>query len=662
MSRPAKYVLGFIGVAVLGITALWSILGKSRAPLDGAHTAQSLPEEDVQPQPPAELADVPGGVEPRTSLQAAATEQTPPDSDPIPESAPPANGDLQVLVLDGMGQPVPNFPVHLVRGSAKSKKDVQSKIDAVSNDQGIATLVGSAKKLKPYFQPGPKPPFLEAYGLRMGVRANLPFESPPGEEPDFGTVWLTEKPNGPVRLTIPAIAWIDAHMTPGIGLDDQKIWPNWVSVRRAEDRFAGGWRTGAAVENPEQPLRLGPFGLGWELSIDLTRRDRMGSLCYQVVSGPTTPGEVLRVDLEMVPTQVLQGIAVSASGQPFAEAKLRITLCKRGEDKGRRAYPTTDSKGQWSFEVAPDMQGSRLLFEVRSDPREHHGELPVIQRPSGPGLRDVGQVTLHPAKGPEQLLVSGSVLDEAGKPVRRVNVWVYEIRMEAGQQVRAKQPLDRVRAHSDGRFEASTYESVESGMLRVFASCKGYLSPEYQDVPIGTGGMNFLLAKGGSIGARFRIEHEIPKDQVIIRLSGKSSRTLSLVEFAWRENSRFPSLVQGDYAVRIHIRKTDWDLYETTAQLNSAQNFSLGEIDLVGKAQLLKLHFVDAQGQDIAEERFYMLDTEGHGYKSGVATNEQGAIWCVIPANSGPLTVGNRKRGNLQVQPVSGVNELIFTQ
>lgn len=662
MSRSVKFILGFIVVVGLGIAAQWLIFAKSSTPLDEAHTAQSPPEGDTHVSPPAELAGVEGGVEPRTPVQAAATEQAPQDPDLAAASAPPANGDLQVLVLDGMGQPVPNFPVHLVQGSTKSKVKVQSKVKAVSNDQGIATLVDSAKELEPYFQPGAKSPYLEAYGLRMGVRPNLPFEPPPGEEPDFGTVWLTEKPSEPVRLTIPPIAWVDVHLTPGIAGDDQKVWPTWVGVRRAEDRFAGGWRTGAAVENPEQPLRLGPFGLGWQLNINLTRRDRMGSLCFQTFAGPTTPGEVLRVDLEMANTQVMEGIAVKASGQPFADAKLKITLCKRAEDNGGTAYPTTDSNGHWRFEVAPEMEGSRLLFEVRYDPREHHGELPVIQRPSGPGRQDVGRVVLHPGKGPEQLLVSGSVLDEFGQPVRRVNITVYELRLEDGKQVRAKFPLDRVFAHGDGRFETNTYDHVESGMLRVFAYCKGYLSPEYRDVSIGTVGVDFTLAKGGSIGARFRIEHEIPKDQIIIRLTGKSSRTLSLIEYAWRENSRFPSLVQGDYAVRIHIRKTDWDLYETTAQLNSAQDLSLGEIDLVGKTQLLKLHLVDAQGQDIADEYFRVLDTEGHGYKSGMASSEQGVIWCVIPVNSGPLTIGNRKHGVLQMQPAPGVNELTFTQ
>ncbi len=46
----------------------------------------------------------------------------------------------------------------------------------------------------------------------------------------------------------------------------------------------------------------------------------------------------------------------------------------------------------------------------------------------------------------------------------------------------------------------------------------------------------------------------------------------------------------------------------------------------------------------------------------GMGTNEQRVIWCVIPANSGPLTVGNRKHGTLQLHPAPGVNELSFPQ
>ncbi|MFT5057612.1 MAG: hypothetical protein ACI89E_000377, partial [Planctomycetota bacterium] len=437
----------------------------------------------------------------------------------------------------------------------------------------------------------------------------------------------------------------------------------WVLVRRTEEPHRGGWRTGNAVENPNQPLLLGPFGLHWGISINLSRSDRMGALAYKELTGPTQPGEVLQVHVELAQTQVIEGVALNASGQPFAGKKLKVTLCRLDQEDGIDAYPTTDSEGRWFFEVAPSIEGSRLKVWVRHDPREFRGELPLIQRPNGAGRSNVGRVVLYPGKGVERILASGRVTDEAGRPVRRANISVYEILVDEGRESRAQRPLASMRTKSDGLFELSTYDEVASGRLRVYAGCQGYLEPKFQDVPFGSQALSFGFVRGGGVGAEFRIEHGIPKDQIVIRIKGNErSRKLSLVEFVWREDSRFSSLVQGDYDIRIEIRSTDWLLFESSARVESGLDVSLGEIDLRGKTRLLKLHLSDVQGNDIVQERFSLVDAEGRGYLGQLNSNKEGNVWCVIPGNSGPLRLGSLKYGTVDIQPASGTIKVAFNK
>ncbi|MDF1838706.1 MAG: hypothetical protein P1V35_12620 [Planctomycetota bacterium] len=579
-----------------------------------------------------------------------------PEGVPIP-------GDIQVQVVDEQGQPVPDIPVHLVRGTALRKSKFQTKAEGVSDASGLATLVDSAGIVDSIFGAGPRPPYWEPQGFRLGVRAGLPFDLPFGAEPDHGTVWLTGKPTAPIPLTIPPIGWVEVRSTAHLDDQGQEVWPTWVLVRRTEERHRGGWRMGHAVESPDQPLLLGPFGLHWGISVKLSRRNRMGSLGYLELAGPTEPGEVLKVDMDLEGTQFIEGVALNASGQPFANRKLNITLCDWDREEGANAYPTTDGEGRWSFEVAPEVEGTRLKVWLDRDPREFRGELPVIQRPDGAGRHNVGSVVLHPGKGIERILASGRVTDESGRPVRRANVSVYELLLEDGREVRAQRPLDSMRTKGDGLFELSTYDGVPSGRVRVFAGCTGFLTPPQQDVPEGSRGLQFGLVRGGSVGASFRIEHGIPKDQIVIRLKGEDhSRVLSLIEFGWESSSRFPSLKQGDYHTWVEIRSTDWLLFESPVHVESGQDVGLGEIDLREKTQLLKLHLSDAAGQNVSKQYFSLLDAQGQGYSNGLRTNDEGNIWCVIPRNPGPLRLGNGHYGEVLIQPEPGTIEVVFSK
>jgi hypothetical protein len=638
-----------MAVFLSAIWALWPVdsglLGDGVRSVEGEST-DSGSSELLNPQP-------------GTSERALAAS----DSHPAAATTQNNNGDIQVLVVDAQGQPVPQIPVQLVRGTALRKGKFQSKAEGTSGPSGLVTLEGSAETVEPIFGAGPKPSYWDEQGFRLGIRAALPFDLPFGAEPDHGTVWLTEKPIGPITLEIPPIGWVEVHSKGHLDESGNGIWPTWVLVRRTEEQHRGGWRTGNAVENPDQPLLLGPFGLNWKISINFSRRERMGALGYEELTGPTQPGEVLQVHLELEPTQIIEGVALNSSGQPIAGKKLKVTLCRLDQETGIDAYPTTDSEGRWFFEVAPSIEGSRLKVWVHQDPREFRGELPLIQRPNGAGRSNVGRVVLYPGKGAERILASGRVTDEAGRPLRRANISVYEILVDEGREYRAQRPLASVRTKSDGLFELSTYDEVASGRLRVYAGCKGYLEPRYQDVPFGSPALNFNFVRGGAIGAKFRIEHGIPKDQVVIRLKGKErSRKLSLIDFAWREDSCFSSLVQGDYDIRIEIRSTDWLLFESSARVESGLEMSLGEIDLRGKTQLLKLHLSDVQGKDVAQERFSLVDAEGRGYRGQIHTNKEGNVWCVIPVHSGALRLGHLKYGTVVIQPALGTIEVVFNK
>lgn len=657
MPAPAKRLTPLIVLMAL-VFAIWAIWPGDQ---DGQGDLENAGNRDVAADPVAghgggdSLLDPDVGQDQRTTVPTEAGQE--------PEAATDTSGDIRVLVVDAQGQPVADIPVQLVRGTALRKSKFQSKAEGISGADGLALLAGSREVLEPILGAGPKPPYWDQQGFRLGVRAALPFDLPFAAQPDHGTVWLTEMPTEPVKLEIPPIGWVEVHAKSNAGPDGEPVEPTWVLVRRTEEEHRGGWRTGHAVENPAEPLRLGPFGLNWGLSINLSRRDRMGALGYVELTGPTKPGEVLKVNMDLAQTQIIEGLAVNPSGQPFAEKKLKMTLCALDSEHGISAYPTTDSEGRWSFEVGSEIRGSRLRVWVHRDPREYRGELPVIQRPSGVGRQNVGNVVLYPGKGEERVLASGRVTDESGRPVRRAHISVFELLEEDGREYRAKRALATLRTKRDGLFELSSYDEIPRGRLRVFASCKGYLTPDAQDVTIGSRGLSFGFVRGGSVGAQFRIEPGIPKDQVVIRIKGNGhSRKLSLVEFAWRESSRFPSLVQGEYEVRIEIRSTDWLLFESPAQVESGQDMSLGEIDLRGKTQLLKLHLTDAGGKAVSRQYFTLVDSQGQGYHNQVRTNEEGRVWCVIPAGSGPLRLGNGQYGEVQVQPDTGTIEVVFSK
>ncbi len=576
----------------------------------------------------------------------------PPDEEAAPAPEPPAAGpgELLVLVVDAAGAPVANVPVELVITSAMHEGQLSGRSEALSDANGYALLTECAVELQTALRPDEAQTMWTGLELEAGVRTKLPF----GDDDDRELVdWLkTEPPPGePVVLVLPPLGWIQLEVETARDAAGVALAPEHVVVRRADSGFYPGWRQGITLDPEVTSHRLGPFGLGWEISLFLTRSRHIGAVASETVPGPTVDGEVLPVVIRTGGGRAVTGIALLPDGKPFIDSRLHLQLEDPRPNGGSTTRVAADATGKWSAWLPDECASTALVIARSHDPLEHRARVDLAPYVSGAPNLDLGAIILHPTQPPERLLAEGLVVVSGGAPVAGATVAAYEV---TGEGV-ANRPLDRTRTDRDGRYHLDSADPVPIGFVQVHVSHAEYLHVDGTEVPVGSAGLVHELVRGATVDFLAQAEGGLLHwMQLLVRLQGPTgTRRLALGEVPTdREtrHQRFTGLAAGDYHFTIGIRMTDWILFETDLTLASGGIVELGDIDLVGLTQELRLTVVDRDGAPVADERFQIVGDDRLGYDS-IETDRLGAIFCLLPADAGALHFYSRKFGDHPFTP-----------
>jgi hypothetical protein len=575
-----------------------------------------------------------------------------PTEKPIPTSEPPTvgPGELLLLVVDPDGSPVGNVPVELVITSSMHEGRLYGKSEALSDDAGYALLTECAVEMQAAFRPDEAQTMWTGLGLEVGVRSKLPF----GDDDDRELVdWLrAEPPAGePVLLVLPPLGWIQLEIQAMRDSAGTLLLPERVLVRRADSGFFPGWRQGIPLDGQVTSHRLGPFGLGWEISLNLTRGRQIGALANERVPGPTVAGEVLPVTIRTGGGRGITGIALLPDGEPLIDARLHLRLegpAPRGASTTRVA---TDAEGRWSAWLPNECESATLVLARSSDPLEHRARVDLARLVAGATSLDLGAIVLYPTKPPARRLADGLVVASSGEPVARATVTVYEVTADGV----ANHSFESTRTHRDGRYDLDSATPVPSGLIQLHISHPEYLPTDGVEVPVGSAGLVHELLRGASVNFLAQTEGSLLHlTQLLVRLQGPtSSRHLALGDVSTDRETRrqrFTGLAAGDYHFAIEIRKTNWVLFATDLTLAAGGIAELGDIDLVGRTQELRLTVVDQDGEPVADERFQIVGDDRLGYDS-VTTDRHGAIYCLLPADASALHFYSRKFGDHPIAP-----------
>ena len=653
MSR-SKLLLLTVGLAAIAV-----LVTLSRTVWRGA----------LGPKAPATTALAPRPVE-------AATEVVPPPSPERPArepavagaestraSAGPGDADrgapalraIRVLVVDEAGEPVPGVPVHLVKQYSFLPGKYGDGFVANSGADGVAVLTELDRMLDLVFQSEEGTPYVPS---RLGLRCGLSPGDPDDALDESWIVWLEQEPapGAVVRVRCPALGWVKLSVA-GEGASDvtahHPLRATWV---RRVDGFQSGTRGWKGLERAPGSVLLGPFPLGWELTLRLGLDGRAGQLGWMNIDGPSRVGEIVEVAFEIAPSRFIAGVALRPDRTPFGGERIFVHLGDPDLGGVPGANAVTDADGRWEIAAPVDLEIPMLAIEGQGQrPRSRGDVLLADPRPSAEDI-DVGEVEIYPRLKPERLLVSGRVLDQGGAPLR--NAWVHVYPLVDG--VAGKGDLARDRTGRGGEYKLLSRAELETDRLSVVATHPEHLRAEPIEAVLGSVGVDFALERGGSLTGEVLVDPEAHPEQIVIRMRGPGrSNKLSLVEFQWRERGSFRGLEAGAYELRFEIRKTKWLLLEARGELSPGGELDLGPFDLRGKVKLLRLRLTDADGAPIAKEYFQLVDTEHVGYSS-LRSEKDGSVLCLVPAETNSFLFGSQKYGAYTIQAGPDPIELVL--
>ena len=646
-----KHTLVVVAVALLGLA--WVVWGphSEGEPPGGARLAPQGTSGPGDDRGESVTLEVPEEAS-RTGEARAAVESSVPTGDAQSEPAPPAaaDGELLVRVVDRDGGPVGNVPVELVLTSTMHRGELSGTGDALSESDGYALLKDCAQPLQAKFRPDEAPGVWQGIELELGVRTKLPF----AEDDDRAiVVWLEAEPSAgeAVELVLPPHGWIDLSIEPAVDEVGVPLVPDHVVVRRADSGFYPGWRQGIRLDTERATHRLGPLGLGWEVSLSLSRSQQIGRLAAESVLGPTAHGQVVPVTVRTAGARTVTARALLPGGEPAADLPLHLELENPSPRGSSTTRLNTDADGRFTAWLPRELEATELLVRCSQDPLEHSARASLAPLLAGAQSLDLGELILQPAKPPARLIVDGQVTDAGGAPIRHVWVSAYEVTPDSV----AQQALARTRTDAEGRYEIDSADPVPSGLVEIWVRHDEYLRTEGTQVSVGTTDLLFRLVRGATLSFAVDAEQDpLRWTQLLVRLKGPdTSRRLALGEVPGdRETGRrlFTGLGEGHYHLKIEIRKTDWVLHEIDGTLGAGGELDLGDVDLTGRTQALRLEVVDASGAPVAKAYFELKAPDGRGYDS-LITGKDGGIHCLVPTDVGELALGSSEHGRARVTP-----------
>ncbi|QDU83545.1 hypothetical protein Pla163_06440 [Planctomycetes bacterium Pla163] len=276
---------------------------------------------------------------------------------------------------------------------------------------------------------------------RLTVRVDRIGGFPTGKEVDF-----EQRADGPVQIVLDDVGAVVVEFVDGHGErlagEFEVLVSGWGHPFGRGSRRTSGGRA-----------RFYPVAAGMDLSVTTTERITRGtlnSLAAPELGGSLVPGQELEVRI-MVDCDRVTGRLVDGDGQPLGNTEARVFE----EGELRRFAPRgrllTDAEGRFVVpaSIASDVLTKPMAEQCRivvEGPRGGLGREATVSiefPDDGTAVLDIGDVQLEP----QRALVTGSVVDPAGRPVPFARVSL----LEPGSEGRWSS-VDYVDSGANGRF------------------------------------------------------------------------------------------------------------------------------------------------------------------------------------------------------------------
>jgi len=545
-----------------------------------------------------------------------------------------------VRVVNAAGAPVADVPLCLFTPSDRAARDPQR-----TDENGLAVF----GHLQTFFQTEGEVPDLAltfAFPVLDRPRVPIRWQDPPAEP-----VTLVMPPTGKLAVEVR-----DASGAPWLGRSSVHLQQHVDPPKYADSSSSFQPRLGLGVTTAatdDQGVARFPFvGLG--MTLDAAGHFTTGSTAWTQATGagPLSAGEEARMRLDVGPQPAVVVFRIVlpdgslSSDEPFQG--LLVWLDPEGKPLQWDSQGTNSLDAVRRLPIPPEEPADWVRREYHTYRQEAEpGQLPVIAMLdlSGPlhqGENEFGDVPAHEAP----LLAGGIVVDEAGNPVEGASISAQGlIPPEPGpfQFLHGSFPCI---SDAAGNFQLGGV--AQPGASVLVAKQPNYLQGRAPLVP-GADGHRIVMPSACELTGEVLLDEGIPAREIEVSALRDGKRT-QFISRPWRTSLRpdgsfaLSGLEPGIVTLRLSYTGanfTIFDVPDVTAAVNGAPDPRLHPLDLRGKIRRVRLLVLDAEGGQLSQAEFAVLNPATSALEWANTFNGQAVLYLSAPS----VTVGLRAPG-----------------
>lgn len=463
-------------------------------------------------------------------------------------------------------------------------------------------------------------------------------------------------------------------------------------VRRSDGAHSSSWQMGVRTSSGARAHHFAPVGLGWMVFGELSAHGVAGVLGRVNAPGPTLPGEVVTLRIEVGEAHrdlvELTGIAVTEDGSPLGRLRqLEYSLGSGTAELTAGGSVSFDERGRWSVQIPRTRLDSPLRLTHRS-----RGTQPAVVSFESPDaaqeVLDVGTVTFltavaapvaSPTPAPTPL-ARGRVVDADGAPLKGVSVSAWgRARSLHGAEV-PSEPLTRLASTSTdagGSYELAAVTELMQGTLRISAHHPEFVRAAAREVTPRATDVDFVLTRGATLALVLQVEPALLVEGILRFGLRREDTRHDPVAADGRERARirdtnpdgvplrFVGLSTGQHTFAVDLGEAGLPLFEL--DVGVAGDTDLGTVDVRGRMGVCYLRLSTSAGEPVVERGVEPRDAQSNAsVPHHVKMREHGRLTLLAPLSVGDLVLDCGDAGRALVprallRPVADADAPVFT-